>query len=189
MTAPSSIELHRRVQRLRAVTWIGALSLLVLPLVAMQFTAEVQWSAVDFLLFAAMLAVAAGAFELFARRTRSTVYLLGGGVTVLGAFLMIWSNLAVGIIGSEGNPANGLFVGVLALLGVGAAAVRLRPAGMARVLVATAAAQLAIGAGALLLRLGAGAAIWPRDVLMATGFFTALWLFAAWLFRLAARTD
>ena len=187
MTTLPTDALHRRVQRLRAVTWIGAVSLLLLPLAAMQFTREVRWDAADFVVFAAMLATAAGAFELFARRTADMAYLLGGGIAVLGAFLMIWSNLAVGIIGREANPANWLFFGLLALLAAGSAAVRLRPAGMAQVLGTTAMGQLAIGAGALIFKLGGEATIWPRDVLMATGLFTALWLFSAWLFRLAAR--
>jgi hypothetical protein len=187
MTAISGTDLHQRIQRLRVATWIGAATLLLLPLLAMQFTKEVRWDAADFLLFALMLATAGGAFELFARRTRSTAYLLGGGVAVLGAFLLFWSNLAVGIIGGEEDPANWLFIGVLALLAIGSALARLRPAGMARTLAAAALAQLSIAALALVARLGAEAAAWPRDVLMATGFFTALWLFSAWLFRLSAR--
>ena len=54
-------------------------------------------------------------------------------------------NLAVGVIGSEENPANLMFGGVLAVGIVGAVVARFRPRGMARALVSTAVAQTTVG--------------------------------------------
>jgi hypothetical protein len=45
----------------------------------------------------------------------------------VAAFILIWMNLAVGIIGSEDNPANLMYGGVLAVAIVGAFMVRFRP--------------------------------------------------------------
>ena len=48
----------------RWVMWGGAALLLALPLVAMQFTSEVNWTASDFVVMGAMLGIAAGTVEL-----------------------------------------------------------------------------------------------------------------------------
>ena len=48
----------------RRVVWGTAAFLLLLPLFAMQFTEEVNWDAVDFIAFGAMLLAACGAYEL-----------------------------------------------------------------------------------------------------------------------------
>ena len=80
-----------------------------------------------------------------------------------------------------------MYFGVLAIGFVGAFIARLRPQGMERTLYATALAQVVVAAIALFAGLGSTAPTWPRDVLLLTAFFTALWLLSAWLFRNAAR--
>ena len=152
--------------------------LLLLPLVAMQFTDEVNWDAADFVIFGAMLVGAGGAFELAARRTGNKAYRAAVGVALATAFILIWMNLAVGIIGSEDNPANLMYGGVLAVWLIGAVIARFQPHGMARALVATAIAQALVAVIALIAGLG--------FTLMLTGIFAALWLGSAWLFRRAA---
>jgi hypothetical protein len=105
----------------------------------------------------------------------------------VAAFILIWMNLAVGIIGSEDNPANLMYGGVLAVAIVGAGIVRFQPRGMARALAATALAQTSVGVIALVAGLGSTGANWPRVIVVLTGFFAALWLVSAWLFAKAAR--
>ena len=73
--------------------------------------------------------------------------------------------------------------GVLAVAVIGALLARFRPDGLARALVATALAQLLVGAVALIA--GPGPAP-PWDALVLCGFFAALWLLSAGLFRRAA---
>lgn len=81
----------------RRASWIAAAGLVLLPLVAMQFTTEVRWDGADFLVFGAMLIVACGAVELAVRLTRRTgIRLLAGGA-IAAAFLIVWADLAVGI--------------------------------------------------------------------------------------------
>ena len=56
---------------------------------------------------------------------------------------------------------------------------------MTHTLFAAAAAQLLIGAIALVLDLGTDGRGWPRDVIVLTGFYTGLWAVAGTLFRLS----
>jgi hypothetical protein len=161
--------------------------MLLLPLFAMQITDEVKWDAADFAIVGAMLAAACGTFELAARMTGDTLYRAAVGVAVVGAFILVWINLAVGLIGSEGDPANLMYGGVLAVAIIGAFIARFRPHGMARALAATALAQALVGVIALAAGFGSTAPSFPEAIVCLTGFFAGLWLISAWLFRKAAR--
>jgi hypothetical protein len=119
--------------------------------------------------------------------TGNALYHAAVGVAVAAAFLLVWINLAVGIIGSEDDPANLMYGGVLAVAIIGAVVGRFQPAGMARALSATALAQALIGVIALTAGFGSTAPSFPEAIVFLTGFFAALWLIAAWLFRKAAR--
>jgi len=177
----------QRGQRWRIVGWSLAGAILLVPLVAMQLTSDVVWTLGDFLFFGALIGMIGAGYEVLARRGGG-LYRLAAAVALAAAFLMIWSNAAVGIIGDEGNPANAMFAGVLLVAVVGALVARLRAAAMARAMAATAAAQVLIAVIAIVGRMGAGDPLWPRDIILITGFFTALWLIAAALFARAART-
>jgi len=163
--------------------WGAAAVLLLLPLVAMHFADEVVWTALDFAVFAAMLAGACGAYELATRLTDVTAYRAAIGVALLSAFLLLWINGAVGIVGSENNPANAMFVAVLAIAVLGAVIARMRPRGMARTMFTTALAQALVAGIAVFGDLAPDGPGWPFDVLVLSAFFTLLWLLAAVLFR------
>lgn len=118
--------------------WGTAALLLALPLVAMQFTKDVVWTLRDFVTFGAMLVGACGTYELAARVSGNRSYRAAAGVALATAFFLVWVNLAVGVIGNEGNPANLMYGGVLAIGIIGAILARSQPHGMARALEATA---------------------------------------------------
>ncbi len=165
--------------RWRIAAWGTAAGLILLPLVAMQFTDEVKWGPSDFG-FAVMMVLAVGlTYELALRTSRNIAFRAAAGLALAAAFMLVWSNLAVGIIGSEDNPANLMYFGVVAVGLAGAVVARFRPRGLARALVATALAQVMVMVIALVAGLGFTGPI--------TVFFTALWLTSAWLFRKAAR--
>jgi hypothetical protein len=176
----------RRGSHWRIAVWGTAALMLLLPLVAMQFTDEVAWSLSDFVIFGAMLLVACGTYELTARLTANTVYRAAVGVALTASFILVWMNLAVGIIGSEENPANLMYGGVLAVGIVGAIVARFQPQGMARALVGMALAQVSVAAIAIINGLGQP---WsgPMELLGVNGLFVALWLTSAQLFRKAMR--
>ncbi len=169
----------------RAIGWGGAALLLLAPFVAMQFTREVQWTGFDFLFAACLIGSVGLAFEFLLRRSGDIAYRCGAALAVLLCFLLVWVNGAVGIIGSEGNPANLMYGAVLLIAVGGMIATGFAARGMAWTMVAAALAQLAVGTVALIARLGATAPGWPLDILGATGGFALLWLLAAALFRKA----
>ena len=148
----------------------------------MQFTDEVNWSETDFLVAGALIGGTGLAFELAASATANHAYRAAVGLALAAAFLLIWLNLAVGIIGTEDNPLNLMFGAVLATGIIGAVIVRCQPVGMARAMLATALAQLLVAVIAPTAGAGSMAPVW-----WLTGCFAALWLGSAWLFRKAAR--
>jgi len=187
MTGSVKNDGRRRVSRWRIAPWAIAAFLLLVPLAGVLFTDQVDWDETDFIVMGALLFGACGGFELAARMTGNMAYRAAVGVAVVAAFLLIWINLAVGIIGSEDNPANLMYFGVLAVGLGGAVIARFRPDGMSRALVATALAQGLVAVIALAFGLGSEGANWPQVIFVINGFFAALWLASAWLFRKAAR--
>ena len=148
-----------------------------------------DWDVIDFIVFGAMLLGVGIIYTLAKRKTENLAYRLAVGVALAAAFVLLWVNGAVGVIGDESNDANMMYFGVLAIGFIGAIIGRFRPLGMARALYAMAFAQVLVAAIALIAGLGTAGPIWPRDILILTGFFAALWLLSAWLFRNAARAQ
>jgi len=159
---------------LRKIVWVTAAFALLVPWIAMQFTSEVNWDLVDFLVFGSMLVLVCGAYELAVRLTGNRRYRLAVGIALFGAFLLTWINLAVGIIGHQENPANLMFFAVPLVGLAGALLVRFKSRGMVRSLVATAIAQALIAVIAALAGWGL--------ILVPTGLFVMLWLTSAYLF-------
>lgn len=165
------------------MTWCYA------PAIAKSDLGAMNWTALDFMVFGALLGIAAALYYYTARRTKAVAYRAGLAIALLAAFGLIWVNGAVGIIGNEGNPANLLFLGVLAVAAAGSFACRYQAGGMARAMVAAAGAQVFAALIALVLRLGATASAWPGDIFVITTTFTAAWLLAALLFKASARQE
>ena len=74
--------------------------ILLLPLVAMQFTREVNWSPGDFVIAGALLLGACFAFEFFARRGGSRTTRVTAAIAIALVVILVWLELAVGIFGS-----------------------------------------------------------------------------------------
>lgn len=115
----------------------------------------------------------------------SSAYRAAIGVALVAAVILIWLSLGVGIIGKDGDPANLMYFGVLAVGIVGTLIARLHPHGMSHALLAMALAQALVTAIALFAGLGLP---WsgPAEILMLNGFFIALFVGSAWLFRRSA---
>lgn len=168
---------------LRPLIWGGAACLLLLPALAMRLypQAGVDWTALDFAVMGVLLAAVCGLYEFAAWLGGSLAYRVGFGIAVLAGFLMIWVNLAVGMLGSEGNVANLMFAGVLGIAGLGSLLARFRAVGMANAMFAAALAQL--GAVGMAMAIGG----FGERELALTACFALPWLLAGALFRFAAR--
>jgi Kef-type K+ transport system membrane component KefB len=159
--------------------------LLLLPLLAMLWTGELAWGPADFVLAGLLLVGTGLLYEWVVSRMNGAGYRLAVGLALATAILLVWVNLAVGLIGSEDHPANRMYAGVLAVGLVGAFLARLEPRAMARVLFATAVAQALVAVIATTLwTLPATSGV--AEVLGVNAFFVALWVGSALLFRRAA---
>jgi hypothetical protein len=167
----------------RKALWLGAAALLALPAVAMRFTREVNWDGADFIVMGLLLAATCAAIDFGMRLSGNLAYRAGIAVGVGGGFLLLWVNMAVGILGGEGNPANLMYLGVLIIGMVGAVLARFRAAGLVRTMLAMAVAQVLVAVIAMATG-RTGASPW-LEVVGVTLFFLGPWLLAAALFRVA----
>lgn len=159
----------------RIALWSGALFALAIPWLLMRFTGEGVWTAFDFVAFGVMVGAVCVCFELAMRLSNRWTYRFAAFMTVIGGFLMVWANLAVGIIGNEKNPQNLMFYAVLLIGLVGALVSRFDAHGLMWTLRLMAAAQLGVF-------LFAAALDWARLPVF-TIFYFSLWLIAGELFK------
>lgn len=76
-----------------------ALCVLLVPLAAMQFSDEVDWSLSDFIIAGALLVGTGFVFEFIVRKITNPRRRLIFGIMLIFFFLLIWADLAVGIFG------------------------------------------------------------------------------------------
>jgi len=176
---------ERWMKRLRVIGWSIVAGLLLLPAVAMQFTPDVDWSIGD-LIFAAVLLIGTGILaELLVRRSRNAAYRWGAALALGALLLLVWSNAAVGFVGSGANVANVLYAALAGVIVVWSLAVRFKAKGMALGMFATAIAQALITALAFATHLVRAEETFIIPAINA--FFIVVWTAAALLFRKADR--
>ncbi|HYP05564.1 MAG TPA: hypothetical protein VER03_04945 [Bryobacteraceae bacterium] len=176
----SIMRTNRNILRIAIVT---ALILLV-PLLSMLITGETGWGPGDYVLAGSLLFGTGLAWELISRRTRSLAYKAAITIALVAAFVLVFANLAVGIVGSEDNPVNLMYFGVLAVGLIGAILVRLEAQGMARALFATAFAHTVVAVCALIIESrSSGSGL--GEIVMLNACFVALFVGSALLFRRA----
>lgn len=74
--------------------------ILLIPLIAMQFSTEVVWTASDFIIMGILLLLTGVAINLVLSRISSTQNRLIISGIILAVFFVIWAELAVGLFGS-----------------------------------------------------------------------------------------
>ena len=170
-----------------------ATALLLVPITASFFADGWNWDTKGYVAAWVVFALAGFGYTFVASFGNSIAYKAGAGLGVLGVFLLIWVIPAVGIVGSEDNSANGMYLGVFVVGLLGMIISRLKPAGMAITMFAVAAVQMLVPTIALL--------FWNTNVTIGeepfwgnvgafrvfifNAVFAALWLGSALLFRRA----
>ena len=164
---------------------LGTLAFLIIPLIATNTVEGFNWDPLDFVFAFVLIAGAGFAFLLLSSIEKNLLYKGAWALTVLTAFLLIWINAAVGLLGGEDNPANLLYGAVLAILFLGTIGTGAKARGMSVVVFLAAVTQLLVPAVAFL--------IWQPSVtgdlirvVAISSFFGVLWLGAALLFRRAS---
>jgi len=74
--------------------------LLLIPLIAMQFTNEVKWDLADFVIMGSLLVGTGLMCEMVMRKVKKIEYRIAICVGLLAVLFLIWAELAVGIFGS-----------------------------------------------------------------------------------------
>jgi hypothetical protein len=161
---------------------LATIFVLLIPLLA-----NWAWSLSDFVVAGALLFGTGLTYVLVARRAAKIAYRAAFGVALAAALLLLWINLAVGIIGEPDELANLMYIGVLAVGIAGAFVARFRSQEMARALLVTAFAQALVAAIALIFGLGSGSPPGVVGILILNGFFVTLFFGSALLFRHAGR--
>ncbi len=87
-------------KRLTIIMSIAALLLLV-PLIAMQFSKEVNWALSDFVIAGVLLFGTGLLLEVIMRNVRNSLHRVLLLAVAIVALLLIWIELAVGIFGSS----------------------------------------------------------------------------------------
>jgi len=79
---------------------LSSLFLLLVPLVAIRFTSEVNWNINDFIVAGAMLFSASTAFSLALVNFNTKSRRVLAGIAIVIVFVLLWAELAVGIFNS-----------------------------------------------------------------------------------------
>ena len=177
---------HNSLSRSAAKLSLGILSLLTIPLIAMQFTQEVNWTLSDFI-FAGVLLFGTGFTYLFiTQKSMNLVYKAAIAFALLSGLFLIWVNLAVGIIGSENNPFNLLYFGVIAVGMIGALIAKFESQKLVYTMFSMAFATALVGLIALFTSMHQVPGSSVIEVLAVNGLFITIFTMSALLFRFAA---
>jgi hypothetical protein len=174
----------RRTSLWKGPALIAAL-LLLIPLLGVLFFGW-HWHRRAFVVVGALLFGIGFTYKLVTRNVDAIAYRAAVGVAFAAAFLLAWGNLVQFF---DVNRAAVMYFGVPIVGIIGAVIARLRPAGMARALFATALAQALVLAGALIIR-NPDVTPWTPPVLRGfagNAFFVMLFVGSALLFRKAAQ--
>ena len=74
--------------------------MLIIPLIAMQLTDEVEWSLFDFIIMGTLLLITGLMGEIIFKKVKKYKHRVILYVVVAITFLLIWAELAVGIFGT-----------------------------------------------------------------------------------------
>lgn len=167
----------------------GALAtvlLLMIPFVGSMVSDGWQWTLLDYIVMGILIFGTGATFVFIARQMNNLFYRLAAGIAGVAAFLLVWVNLAVEIIG-DNNPANLMYVGVLVVGFLGAILARFKAAGMYRAMLATTVAHTIVAMIAFIFYPDASPG--QFGILAINAFFILLWFGSSLLFRNASSLD
>lgn len=178
---------HMLTQHRNYLRWVlVTAAVLAMPALAMALnlgvpdpgsgTEGVNWSPMDFAIFGVLVLGAGLLYEYASTRAGTVAHRAAVGIAVAAGLLLIWINLAVGMMDVEAG--NAMYVLVLFVALVGAAIGRFEPREAAIAMFATAAVHAAVAVIALVAGLG--------PTLPADAFFVAAWVASGLLFRQAS---
>ncbi len=178
---------HMIVENRNYLRWVLiTAAVLAVPLLLMVFrigvpdpgsgTDGVDWGPMDFAIVGILVLGSGLLYEYATRRARNLEHRAAVAIAAAAGLFLVWANLAVGMMDVE--PANLMYVLVLAVALIGAAIARFEPREASIAMFVTAAAHATVAA------IGVVAALGPE--LRADAFLVAAWVASALLFRQAS---
>jgi hypothetical protein len=161
-------------------------AILMVPLVAMQFSDHVNWSVLDFLLMGSLIFGTGVLFVLVMRLSSNIVYKVAMGLAIGATFFMVSVNLAVGLIGAGPNAGNLMYAGIIAVLIGGIYMSRFKAAGLERTMYATAFAFVLHTSIALVANMQNYPGSSVMEIIGVNLFFASPYVVAGLLFRYVA---
>ena len=159
---------------------LGALAVLMVPLVASQIVDGWHWNAGAFVILYLLLFGMGMAYAAIARKMGAWSYKAGVGLALAAGFGLGWSNM-VHVADSE-NPANLIYYSVLVVGAIGAGLARLKARGLARTLFAMAVVLALIA----VMRPSGAPPYLARNMVIGHGILVTLFIASGLLFRHAS---
>ena len=175
----------------QSILWVILITalLLCIPLVAMLFTDEVNWSVVDFIIMGILIFSTGFSYVLLTRLSSNIIYLAAVALAIGSTFLLIWVNLAVGLIGSGPNAANLMYIGIVAIVIIGTFLSRFTMKRMERVMFTAAIALVLFAVIQLLAKMYEYSGSSVGEIIKVNAFFATLFAVAGLLFRYKTMKD
>ncbi|HEX5152581.1 MAG TPA: hypothetical protein VFW07_14120 [Parafilimonas sp.] len=169
----------------RSIFWVALITVLLLsvPLVAMQFTDEVKWDLTDFVIMGLLIFSTGLSYVLVTRSSSGIIYRFAFAIAIGSTFLLIWVNLAVGLIGSGPNAANLMYAGIVAIVIIGIFISRFTTKGMERVMFTVAVALILFAVIQLLAKMNQYPGSSVTEIIAVNAFFATLFAVSGLLFR------
>jgi hypothetical protein len=162
---------------------LGALALLMVPLVASRVVEGWHWGAGGFVFVYVLFFLTGMAYALIARKMGAWSYKAGVAVALVAGFALGWSNMVQ--VADSGHPENLLYYSVLAVGVAGALLARLQARGLALTLFAMAATLALI---AVILPSGAPPDM-ARRMAIGHGVYVVLFVASGLMFRHASLAE
>lgn len=169
----------------KSILWVAFITALILsiPLVAMQFTNEVNWSVADFIIMGILIFGTGFSYVLLTRSSLNIIHRAAVALAIGSTFLLVWSNLAVGLIGSGPNAANLMYIGIVAIVITGTFLSRFTAKGMERVMFTAAIALVLFAVIQLLAKMYQYSGSSVIEIIGVNAFFATLFAVSGLLFR------
>lgn len=169
----------------RSIFLVAAITVILLsiPLIAMQFIHEVNWSVGDFVVMGLLVFTTGFSYILLTRSSSNIIYRAAVALAIGSTFLLIWANLGVGLIGSGPNAANLMYIAVVVIVIIGTFLSRFTAKGMGRVMFITAITLLLFVLIQLLAKMNEYPGSSVIEIIEVNAFFAVLFLISGLLFR------
>lgn len=164
---------------------LATVIILMIPFIAMQFSNDVAWSLVDFVLAGVILFSTGLVLVTLIKLSTNIVYKAGVVLAIGATFLLVWTNLAVGLIGSGPNPGNLMYIGVLVVVIVSSIRSRFAPKGMKLAMFAAAITLILVAVIALLANMQEYPGSSVFEIVLVNAFFSGLFAVSGVLFHYA----